>query len=202
MTKSNKPPLHTVTDAFRAVKSSNTIVYWIKVTLENMELQLTEGTKKRTEYEFKKKKKITLPFQETHFTDVKKETSQASSHQTLSMWSAFGQDKEHTKQDMFLFIHDQKKQKKTTTTDRQIKVRFCWPSTTDHTNSYTKENQFWNNSTCSWWANILCTLNSFVIQCFCNSFTLQEVGWTRFVTLKTHWSPLSCPWDTKKKGTL
>lgn len=151
----------------------------------------------------KKKKKLHSPFKKHTLQTSKRK--RAKPHHTRPYLCEAHLDKiKSTQNKTCFFSYMIKKTKTTTTTDRQIKVRFCWPSTTDHMNSYTKENQFWNNSTCSWWANILCTLNSFVIQCFCNSFTLQEVGWTRFVTLKTDTLKpfIMSLRHQKKKGTL
>lgn len=162
-----------------------------------MELQLTEGTKKKsTECELKHKSMF------SHFnTPLSRNTYRLQKGNEPSLITPgliyeAHLDKiksTHTTKGMFLF--PKKKKKK----DRQ--TRFCWPATTDHINYFTHKKTFWNKSTCSSWVNILYILNSFVIKCFSNRFTFQEVVWIKVVTLKTHCSPLSFPWDAliKKK---
>ncbi len=160
-----------------------------------MELQLTEGTKKKVQNVNSNTKAcfpiLTLPFQET----LRLQKGNEPSLITPGLIYEAHLDKiksTHTTKGMFLFPKKKKK-------DRQ--TRFCWPATTDHINYFTHKKTFWNKSTCSSWVNILYILNSFVIKWFSNRFTFQEVVWIKVVTLKTHCSPLSFPWDAliKKK---
>ncbi len=150
-----------------------------------MELQLTEGTKKikRTEYEFKNTKAcfpiLTLPFQETYFTQSSKRKWAKPHHTRPHLCEAHldkiksTQNKRHVS---FRFLAQSKKKKK------KKKDRLRWDSVGQllqiiqtifyiKKKNKKKKKQFWNESTCSWWVNILYILNSLVIKCFSNSFT-------------------------------
>lgn len=76
MSKSNGPPLHTHSEL--RYKSSNTFVCWIKGNTGEYGITANGRTKKikRTEHEFKNTKArfpiLTLPFQETYFTQTSK----------------------------------------------------------------------------------------------------------------------------------